>query len=256
MSTLKVEQKGHVLLMELNRPQKMNAFNLEMLQALADAYTQLEDTEELRCGLLYAAGKHFTAGLDLAEVGPHVAKGNSMFDISKVHPLQTLGRARSKPVVVAVQGYCLTIGIELLLAADIAVAHPETTFGQIEIKRGIFPFGGATIRMPQRCGWGNAMRYLLTGDYFDGQEAYRIGMVQELAEDPFERALAISETIAAQAPLGVQATLINARRALAEGEAAALTELLELARRLMATEDAAEGMQSFLQRREARFKGR
>ena len=239
----------------LNRPEKMNAFNIEMLQQLAEAFTQLEDTPELRCGFLYYQGSHFTSGLDLAEVGPSVQQGHSLFTENLVDPVQVSGRRRTKPVVMAVGGYCLTIGIELILATDICIAHQETKFGQIEIKRGIFPFGGATVRMPQRCGWGNAMRYLLTGDMFSGEEARRIGMVQEIVDNPIELGLQIAKTIAAQAPLGVYATMASGNETVAKGEETALKSLHGTARELMNSEDAREGMLSFVERREANFKG-
>lgn len=257
MSLIITETRGHLLLIKLNRPEKMNAFNRQMLQELAEAYTQLEDDNELWCGLVYAEGEHFTSGLDLGDVGPEVAKGGALFAENLVDPAQTGGRQRTKPLVFAVKGYCLTIGIETLLAADIAVAGENTRFGQIEIKRGFIPFGGATVRMVQRCGYGNAMRYLLTGDLFSAREALRIGMIQEMTpEDPFDRALAIAETIAAQAPLAVQATIASVREAMVEGENQAMKSLLPVARKLMATEDAAEGLQSFLERREAKFTGK
>ena len=91
-------------------------------------------------------------------------------------------RKRTKPLVVAVNGKCLTVGIELILAADICIAAEDATFAQIEIKRGIFPFGGATLRFPERAGWGNAMRWLLTGDEFDAKEAFRIGLRRKLSK--------------------------------------------------------------------------
>ena len=97
-------------------------------------------------------------------------------------PLGVYGPPVTKPVVIAIQGICYTIGIELMLAADIRVAARTARFGQLEIKRGIFPFGGATFRLPQRVGWGNAMRWLLTGDEFGADEAHRIGLVQEVIE--------------------------------------------------------------------------
>jgi enoyl-CoA hydratase/carnithine racemase len=254
---LTVERAGHLLLIGLNRPEKMNAFNRKMLQEMAEAYTLLEDEPELWCGLVYAHGEHFTAGLDLGDVGPAVQEGAPLFAESQVDPAQTVGRKRTKPVVFAVKGYCLTIGIETLLAADIAVAAADTRFGQIEIKRGFIPFGGATIRMVQRCGYGNAMRYLLTGDYFSGTEAHRIGMVQEVTEgDPLARAREIAETICRQAPLAVQATIASSQQYLAEGQAAAMAALLPEARKLMETEDAADGLRAFLERREADFRGR
>jgi enoyl-CoA hydratase/carnithine racemase len=157
-----------------------------------------------------------------------------------------------------VQGWCLTIGIELLLAADVRVAASDSRFGQIEIRRGIFPFGGATIRLPAIAGWGDAMRWLLTGDIFDADEARRLGLVQEVCApgEQFERALAIATRIAEQAPLGVQATLASARLAADKGEGAAAAALLEQARALMDTEDAAEGLRSFVERRAGRFVGK
>ncbi len=168
-----------------------------------------------------------------------------------------MGRERTKPIVFAVKGYCLTIGIETMLAGDITVAAKDTKFGQIEIKRGFIPFGGATFRMYQHAGWGNAMRYLLTGDYFSGEEAYRIGLVQELVEgDPFDKAFEIAERITKQAPLAVQATIKAMYQYVKEGEKVAKESLLPDAIELMQTEDAEEGLNAFLERREANFMGK
>ena len=114
-----------------------------------------------------------------------------------------------KPMVMAAQGICYTIGLELMLAMDIRVASSDTRFGQIEVRRGIYPVGGGTVRLYGEIGWGNAMRYLLTGDEIPAAEALRLGLVQEVTEpgSEFERALEIAERIARQAPLGVQASL-------------------------------------------------
>lgn len=257
MSFITTEVRDHILLIELNRPEKMNAFNRQMLTELAEAYTLLEDDPDLWCGLVHARGEHFTSGLDLGDVGPAVMNGEALFSEDMVDPAQTVGRKRSKPVVFAVKGYCLTIGIETLLAADIAIAGADTRFGQIEIKRGFIPFGGATVRMVQRCGYGNAMRYLLTGDLFSAEEALRIGLVQEVTPgDPLEVAFGIAKTIAKQAPLAVQATIESVRESMENGSEKAMENLLPVARKLMQTEDAAEGLQSFLERREAVFKGK
>lgn len=252
------ESRDRVFLIGLDRAAKKNAFDLRMLSELAEAFTRYEDDPDLWCAVLYAEGDSFTAGLDLAEVGPHVAAGNPLFPAGSVDPLGLFGRERTKPVVTAVQGHCLTIGIELLLASDIGVASEDTKFGQIEINRGIFPFGGATLRLPERAGWGNAMRWLLTGDRFDAQEALRIGLVQGVAPvgKQKERALAIAQTVASRAPLGVAATLASARTAQREGFRAGVDELLAQARTLMGSEDAREGLLSFIERREARFSGK
>jgi len=255
---LTVEIKGHVLLIGLNRAEKRNAFDLQMLKELGQAITQYEKDASLWCALLYAHGAHFTAGLDLAEVGPAVQNGAALFPEGSIDPLGVSGPARTKPLVMAVQGWCLTIGIELLLASDIRLAAEGTKFGQIEIKRGIFPFGGATIRLPQVAGWGNAMRYLLTGDVFDEQEAYRIGLVQEICskEELFQKGLEMAEKVAKQAPLGVQATMASSKMTLEKGPEAAAQALLEQAKVLMASEDAKEGLLSFIERRDGNFQGK
>lgn len=252
------ERRGHLALIGLDRVAKRNAFDLQMLRELAEAYTTYEDDDELRCAVVFAHGDHFTAGLELTEVGPAVKRGAALFPAGLVDPLGLNGRVREKPVVMCVQGFCLTIGIELLLASDIRIAAKGTRFGQIEINRGIFPFGGATIRLPQVAGWGNAMRWLLTGDMFDAEEALRIGLVQSLTEPgaQLEEATRIAETVAKRAPLGVRATMRSSRAMLERGPVAATAELLREARVIMDTEDAAEGVLSFVERREGSFKGR
>lgn len=259
MPVLTTAVKNHVLHIGLNRPEKYNAFNRELLRELAAAYTRLEADPDLRCGLLFAHGDHFTAGLDLAEVGPAVAQGEPLFGADQVDPLNLFGTRRRTPVVQVVQGYCFTIGIELALATDVLICTADASFGQIEVQRGIMPFGGATVRFHQRCGWGNAMRYLLTGDRFDGQEALRIGLAQQVADSrqaALDKGIQLAERIAAQAPLAVQATRQSAALTVEQGEAAALAGLMDAARGLMGTEDAAEGMRSFIERRAGVFTGR
>jgi enoyl-CoA hydratase len=254
-----ITEKNHVLMMELNRPEKRNAFDLEMYQELSVAYGELDQNPDLRCGLLFAKGDHFTAGLDLPKWEPFFTKGRFP-DIPDrgIDPLGLDEENRvSKPIVMAVQGICFTIGIELLLATDIRVAANDTRFGQIEIKRGIYPVGGATIRLMQEVGWGNAMRYLLTADEINAKEAFRLGLVQEITQPgkEFELAFEIARTIAKQSPLGVQATLKSGRIARSKGDQAAIERLLPDLMPIMKSEDFKEGIQSFLERREADFKG-
>ncbi len=253
-----VDRDGHVLLIGFNRPEKRNAADLQLLEELALAYGELERDPELRVGFVFAHGEHFTGGLDLADVGPRIgADGLSTVPEGGLDPWQVSGGERTKPVVIAVQGTCLTLGIELMLASDIVVAADSAVFGQVEVARGILPFGGATIRFPRAVGWGNAMRWILTGDSFDAAEALRIGLVQEVVPhgEQHARGLELAQRVAAQAPLAVQAALANALVAVRDGDAAAQATLQPELVRLARTRDAAIGMQAFLTRTPAQFVG-
>jgi len=252
-----LETDGHVLLMGLDRAEKRNAFDGAMLDQLALAYGVLDRDPNLRCGVLFAHGDHFTGGLDLVEIGPRLGRRGFVPPENGLDPLGVYSRPVRKPVVIAVQGWCLTIGIELLLAADIAVAASDTRFAQIEVKRGIMPAGGATTRWPARSGWGDAMRYLLTGDELDAAEAHRVGLVQEVVPPgaQVKRARELAAIIAAQAPLAVQATLESARLAVREGQAAAAAAFVDTQRALLDSADAGEGLSAFIERRPGVFKG-
>nr|WP_090274968.1 crotonase/enoyl-CoA hydratase family protein [Mycolicibacterium komanii] len=258
MPTVIVERRGHLLLMGLNRPAKRNAFNIEMVEELGRAYERLERDDELWVGVLYAMGDNFTAGLDLVDVAPRLVGGVMEWPDDARNPWRNDGRPWTKPVVAAAHGWCMTLGIELLLAADIRIASEDARFAQLEVQRGIYPFGGATTRLPRDAGWGNAMRWLLTGDEFDAAEALRIGLVSEVvsAGTQLDRAVELAERIAERsAPLGVRATLTAAQRALRDGDSAAEDRFVADVAALFTTKDGAEGMQSFVERRAARFVG-
>lgn len=257
---LSVERRGAVWLMGLDRVAKRNAFDLALYAALSSALGTLERDPELRCGVLFAHGEHFTGGIDLPQWTPLFRQGRSApLPEDGLDPLcLDPARTRSKPLVMAVQGHCLTLGIELLLAADIRVAAESTRFAQIEVKRGIYPIGGATVRFAQEVGWGNAMRWLLTGDTFDAAEALRMGLVQQVTATgaQLEAALAIATTIAEQAPLAVRATLASVRLTREAAETAAIARLMPDMLPLLASDDAREGLAAFVERRPGRFSGR
>src|SRR5438105_4541717 len=252
------ERHGHVLLIGLDRAAKRNAFDRAMLSALSLAFGELVHYDVLRFVVLFAHGDHFTAGLELTQFASSLGQDIQELPEGAIDPLGIKGPRLSKPMICAVQGICLTIGIELMLAADIRIAAANARFAQIEIKRGLFPFGGATIRFVRETGWGNAMRYLLTGDEFNAAEALRIGLVQEVVEpgEQLTRATELAQTVAAQAPLGVRATLASARLAMSEGEEVAIGQFLPELQAIMQSEDVKEGVQSFIERRQANFKGR
>ena len=166
-------------------------------------------------------------------------------------------RRRRKPMVVAVKGITFTVGIELMLAADIVVAADDCRFSQLEVKRGIMATGGATLRMAERSGLGNAMLHLLTGDEFGAAEALRLNYVQKVVEPAqvLREALRIAEQIAAQAPLAVFATRLNALQCVEVGPLAAMREFDATQQRLSNSEDAKEGVRSFVEKRVAKFVG-
>ena len=252
------ERIDRVFAIGIDRPKKLNGFSLKMLTELAQAYTAFERDEGAWVGLLYAHGENFSAGLELDKVAPVMRERGTVFPVGAIDPLSLRPPIRSKPLVCAVQGICFTLGIELMLAADIVVAAENTRFAQIEVKRGIMPAGGATFRMVERAGWGNAQRYLLTGDEFGAAEALRLGFVQEVvpAGRQKARAVAIAQGIAAQAPLAVRASLASSRIAIDHGPGDAIRQLNAQQALLMPTEDAAEGVRSFVERRQGRFVGR
>lgn len=253
--------RGSLLLIAINRPAKRNGFTPKMFRELGQAYTRLDDDPALRVGVLHALGDHFTAGLDLPTIAPLMQRGEKAVPPGLVDPLD-LGmeayRRRSKPMVVAVQGITWTLGIELMLAADIVIAADNCRFSQLEVKRGIMATGGATLRMAERAGLGNALLHLLTGDEFGSAEALRLNFVQKVvpAGRELDEALRLAQAIAAQAPLAVTATRLNALKAVEHGPLAAMQEFIGVQQRLSNSEDAAEGVRSFVEKRPARFSGR
>ena len=255
------EVRGHVLVIGINRPSKRNGFTPTMFRELAEAYTRLDDDPALRVGVLCAAGAHFTAGLDLPACAPLMREGKKAIPEGLVEP-HDMGlagyRRRTKPMVVAVQGITFTVGIELMLGADIVVAADNCRFSQMEVQRGIMATGGATLRMAERAGTGNALLHLLTADEFGSSEAYRLNFVQKVvpAGQELQEALQIAQRIEVQAPLAVVATRLNVLKAIEQGQAAAVADFIPVQKQLANSEDAAEGVRSFIERRPAQFSGR
>ena len=256
---ISVEQRGRILLMGLDRREKYNGLTPKMMRELGLAYTRLDEDPDLWVGVLFGHGKHFTAGLDLPKWTEGMSSGRREREErdDRVDPM-ALARACRKPIVTAVHGITYTAGIELMLAGDIVVAADDCRFSQLEPKRGIHATGGATIRFVERGGWGNAMYHLLTCDEFSAEEARRIGLVQEIVPRGAElsRALELAEQIAAMAPRAVQATKASSRRYLDQGFAATVAAFGADQAALATTDDAREGVASFVERRDPRFTGR
>ncbi|MBP8098990.1 MAG: crotonase/enoyl-CoA hydratase family protein [Acinetobacter sp.] len=251
------EVRDNIMLIGLDRATKRNAFDSYMIHDLSVALTEYEDGEDLRCAVIFAHGEHFTAGLDLVELQPKLASGVFHFNPNEINPWGTSSRKRTKPVIVAVQGYCYTAGIELMLNADLVIAQENTQFAQMEVQRGILPFGGATIRFVQAAGWTKAMRYLLTGAPFSAQDALAMNLITEISTTvPLDRALELAEHICRAAPLAVQATLASAQEATLQGAEVAFSNLQLHLNPLLHSQDAQEGVMAMLERRAPKFKGK
>ena len=250
-----VEKNGNVLLIGIDRRAKRNALTPELLTRLGEVYECYESDDALRCAVLFGHGPVFCAGADLSQLTDAVDSSDS--GASRMDPFQMAGPTLSKPLVVAVHGACVAAGLELALAGDIIVAASGTKLGQPETQRGIFAFGGGSVRWPLRVGWGNAQRYLLTGELLEAQEAWRIGLVQEVVPAGAEcnRAVALAASIASSAPLGVRDTLAVGRRAVYDGPSAGFEEQARRRPVIMRSADAAEGIASFVERRPSRYSG-
>jgi len=244
---------GQVLAIGIDRPRKLNGFSQKMLDELAQAYHQFE-AGAWRCAVLFTTGQHFTAGLDLQNID----RSRPLFPRDLVDPVGLYPPLRSKPVIAAVRGITYTIGFELALAADMIICGSDARIAQLEVRRGLMPTCGGTARMVERAGWGNAMRYLLTGDEMNAATALRLGFVQEVVDPAavFDRAMVLARCIAEQAPLAVKAVMANARTGLAQGLDASTAELDGASAVLRDSDDVQEGYRSFIEKRKANFTGR
>lgn len=259
MSQVETRADGHVLHLHLTRPEKYNALSLEMYGALAEGLHRLNTEHGLRVAVVSAEGRHFTSGVELDQWAPIFGGGEGWpIGEGRIDPMGVNGPRHCKPIVMAVQGYCFTWGVEMLLNTEIRVAARDTQFQMLEVQRGLFPCGGATFRLPREIGWGNAQRVLLTGDRWSADDALRWGMVQELTEPgaQVDRALEIARSVADAAPLAVQALLEASRFAQGEDTDALARQIFTSLKPIMRSADAAEGVQSFIERRKAVFEGR
>ena len=251
--------KDKIFYIGIDRPTKLNGFTPEMFKQMAEAFTEYENNSNALCAIVFSHGPHFTAGIDLPKIAPYMKSGNREYLHPKnlIDPLSLRGLIRTKPVVCAVRGITFTYGVELSLACDVTVAADNCRFSQLEVLRGIMPTGGATIRFVQRAGWGNAMKYLLSGLEFDSQEALKMNIVEEVVqpEAVFSRAEEIAISIAAAAPLAVKETIRSAKLALEEGREAAVKEFDSVQEMLASSNDASEGVEAFKNKRDPNFNG-
>lgn len=253
---VRMHVEGHVCVISLDNTAKKNAITPELMSQLSTHLTAFEDDDDLWVAIMDPAGEHTTAGLDMPKFFGPTATAKPI-PMDQVDPF-ALHRRTTKPVISVVHGITYTIGIEMMLAGDIVIAADTARFCQLESKRGIAPLGGAHFRYLTRTGWGNAMYHLFLCDEFDAQEALRIGFVQEV--HPYgthrERAMEIARGICKCAPLGLRATKKAALTYLEQAERAAVEAIPSIEKAVFASEDFKEGVQSFVERRDARFQGR
>ena len=250
-----IEKDGAVGVVRLNRPEKLNALSLEMLQELAEGLEQMDADEAVRAIVLTGNARVFAAGADIEAMAELSAEEMQARD-TRQYWLRMW--ALKKPVIAAVSGWALGGGCELALQCDLIVASESAKFGQPEIKLGVMPGAGGTQRCIKAVGPYRAMEIVLTGEPISAEAAYEANLVNRVVpvERYFDVAMELAQVIAAQPPLAV----VAAKEAVRRGVETTMAEGIELEREkflaLFDTEDQAEGMQAFLEKRDAEFKGK
>ena len=261
-----VDRDGHIVTITLNRPDKRNAFNAEMLCRLCDAWDLIDGDDDIRVAILTGAGGDFSAGADLDRLVGAMMSGKPAQDefeerIRTDFSLIFKGFLKEyrtrKPLVAAVEGYCYAGGLEILQATDIRVAAEGAKIGLTEVQRGLFPMGGTTVRLTRQIPWTKAMEIMLLGEPISGTEAERLGLIGHAVPDgtALIRARELAERLAANGPLAVQGIKAAALAADALPEAEAYAKEMEIGMGVMSSNDAREGPKAFLEKRPANFTG-
>ncbi len=255
-----VERDGHILTVTLNRPEAKNAFSPRMLVAAADAWKLLDTDPELRVGILTGAGGDFCSGMDLKALAGGIDPDDQarMADDPDLHWKALLRHFRpSKPIIAAVEGYSVAGGTEILQATEIRVAGESAQFGIAEVRRGLFPLGGSTVRLQRQIAFTNAADLLLTGRLISAVEAKAMGLIGHVVPDgeALVKARELADQIASNGPIAVAAVLKSIRETAAMTEADGLAHELTIGWPVFATNDAKEGPTAFKEKRPARFSG-
>ncbi|HXI92328.1 MAG TPA: enoyl-CoA hydratase-related protein [Blastocatellia bacterium] len=252
------EKKDSIAYVTLNRPKVLNALNKKTWADLRTAFEAARDDAAVRGVILTGAGdKAFIAGADISElanVSAVEAEESSTFGQEVLNVVENLG----KPVIAAINGFALGGGCETAMACTIRVASEHAKFGQPEVKLGLIPGGGGTQRLPRLVGKGRALQIILSGEIISAQEAYRIGLVNEVvpAAEVITRAEAILKQIFSNAPIAVKYSLEAVNKGLETSVAEGLSLEASLFGLCAGTEDKREGTQAFLGKRAPQFQGR
>jgi len=257
-----VERDGPVTVLTLNRPEARNAFSPQMLSLLEDAWVDAEADDDVRCVVLTGAGGHFCAGADLKamfspdEADPHGRRLREDRDLAWRALLRH--RRFPKPLVAAVEGSCIAGGTEILQSTDIRIAGRSARFGISEVRWGLFPLGGSTVRLRRQIPRCRAMEMLLTGDHYPAEEACEMGLVNRVVADgeALAEARRVAGRIAANGPLAVRAVKRSVQETEGRPEEEALRIELAIGGPVFASEDAREGTRAFAEKRQPEYRGR
>lgn len=264
-SALLTDRKGHIFIITLNRPDKKNAVNAEVLCGLNDAWNELDEDRELRVAILTGAGENFCSGMDLSVIRKLTtgAPPEDEFEerIQKDMNVIFNGWLKTyrpkKPVIAAVEGYALAGGTEVLMGTDIRVAGQSAAFGITEAQRALFPMAGSTVRVPRQIPYTLAVEMLLTGSSYTAAQCREMGLIGHVVPDgeAMSKAMEIAERIASNGPLAVQAILKSIREVSVLPEKEAFEREMTIGIPIFSTKDAREGPKAFLEKRKPVYKG-
>lgn len=255
-----VEQRGHTLIVTMNRPAARNALSGEMLEIMVAAWDRVDSDPDIRCCILTGAGGYFCAGADLKSMNsrpPGDSFSDGSYDPSRIDGLLK-GRRLSKPLIAAVEGPAIAGGTEILQATDIRVAGESAKFGISEVRWSLYPMGGSAVRLVRQIPYTLAADLLLTGRHIKAAEAREIGLIGHVVPDgqALTKALEIAEVISNNGPVAVQAVLKSIRETEGMPENEAFKIDTQLGIKVFTSEDAKEGPKAFAEKRTPRFQGR
>jgi enoyl-CoA hydratase len=251
--TFQYEKRGHIAIMTINRPKAMNAFTKDMLNAMDAAFDDFDKDDNLWVAIFTGTGdRAFCAGMDLQEAIPLINAGDEMgYEDHTKRPFSDV----FKPIITAVNGFCIAGGMEFMQGTDIRIAAEHATFGLGEVRFGLIPTGGTHVRLPRQIPWAVAMELLLTGENIDAKRAYDIGLINKIVpkEDLMDEAIKLAEKICLNGPLAVRtAKEIAVRQA---GLESGFVLEKALGARVFGSHDAVEGPKAFMEKRKPDFKG-
>ena len=264
MSAVLIDVADHVMTVTLNRPEKKNAVNCEVMCHLYDAWKQVDEDDDVRCAILTGNGDTFCAGMDLSEI-PKLSSGKPdsewmervMKDPAIIYGAWLKTYRPTKPILLAAEGFARAGGTEILQGTDIRVAGENALFGVTEVQRGLFPMAGSAVRLRRQIPYAIAAEMLLCGEDLPARRAYELGLINHIVPDgqALAKAKEIAQRIASNGPLAVKGILatLRATEALSEEEAFVIEQ--QHGMKVMVSKDAVEGPRAFLEKRAPKFVG-